>query len=63
MQYREHIITDPNVYLAADRKSFKIGTAEQAKSEGWVSFKQLADEMPNQRKVVKFVSNLTMLSR
>jgi hypothetical protein len=56
-------MTDPNVYLAADRKSFKIGPEEQALKEGWVSFQQLADEMPNQRKVVKFVSNLTMLSR
>jgi len=56
-------MTDPNVYLAADRKSFQIGPVEQAQKEGWVSFQQLADEMPNQRKAIKFVSNLTMLQR
>lgn len=43
MKYRDHIITDPNVYLAADRKSFKIGPKEQALKEGWISFAQLAD--------------------
>jgi len=41
IQYREIIITDPNVYLAADRKSFKIGTVEQAEKEGWWSFAKL----------------------
>jgi hypothetical protein len=28
-----------------------------------VSFSQLADELPNKRKLIKFVANLTMLSR
>ena len=56
-------MTDPNVYLAADRRSFKIGPVEQAQKEGWVSFQQLANEMPNQSKAIKFVSNLTMLQR
>lgn len=56
-------MTDPNVYLAADRKSFKIGPVEQAQKEGWISFQQLSKEMANQRKAVKFVSNLTMLQK
>lgn len=37
MQYRRYIINDPIIYLAADRKSFRVGTAEQAKEGGWVS--------------------------
>lgn len=40
-----------------------IGTAEQAKEKEWVSFKQLAEEFPDQRKLIKFVANITMLSR
>lgn len=28
--YRLHIITDPNIYLSADKKTFKIGPKEQA---------------------------------
>lgn len=30
MQYLNIVMNDPNVYLAADRKSFKIGPKEQA---------------------------------
>lgn len=34
-------MSDPIVYLAADKKSFKIGTKQQAEKEGWISFEQL----------------------
>ena len=40
-------MADPNVYLAADRKRFKIGPKEQAQREGWVSWEQLRAEIPN----------------
>lgn len=40
-----------------------IGTEEKAKENEWVSFAKLADEFPNQRQLIKFVSNITMLSR
>ena len=56
-------MSDPIVYLAADKKCFKIGTKQQAEKEGWVSFEQLKHEIPNQKKRVKLVSNLTMLSK
>lgn len=56
-------MADPNVYLAADRKSFKIGPKHQAEAEKWVSWKQLKAEIPNEKRRVKLVSNLTMLSK
>jgi hypothetical protein len=56
-------MTDPIVYLAADRKSFKVGTKQQAEKEGWVTFQELRSEIPNEKKLVKLVSNLTMLSK
>lgn len=56
-------MSDPIVYLAADKKCFKIGTKQQAEKEGWISFEQLKHEIPNQKKRVKLVSNLTMLSK
>jgi uncharacterized protein YigE (DUF2233 family) len=58
-----HVITDPNVYLNAEKTEFRIGTSKQAADEKWVSFAELQEELPNQRQLVKFVSNLTMLSR
>ncbi len=63
IQYKEHIITDPNIYLDKERKHFMIGNAEEAKEKAWVSFPQLAEELPNQRQLIKFVANITMLSR
>jgi hypothetical protein len=56
-------MTDPNVYLAADHKSFKIGPKAEAQREGWVSWEQLKAEIPNERRRVRLVSNLTMLSK
>lgn len=29
--YKEHIITDPNIYLDKEKKHFVIGTVEEAK--------------------------------
>lgn len=31
IQYKEHIITDPNIYLDKEKKHFVIGTVEEAK--------------------------------
>jgi hypothetical protein len=36
-------MSDPIVYLSSDKKSFKVGTKEQAEKEGWISFEQLKD--------------------
>ena len=56
-------MSDPIVYLSSDKKSFKVGTKEQAEKEGWISFEQLKEDMPNENKRVKLVSNITMLSK
>lgn len=63
MQYLNIVMNDPNVYLSADKKSFKIGPKEQAQREGWISWDQLKAEIPNERRRVRLVSNLTMLSK
>lgn len=56
-------MSDPIVYLSSDKKNFKVGTKEQAEKEGWISFEQLKEEIPNENKRVKLVANLTMLSK
>ena len=57
------MITDPNVYLAKDHKSFRMGTKKQAKEEGWVSMPEARKEYPDEEAFVKKVSNITMLSK
>lgn len=63
MQYLNIVMNDPNVYLSGDKKSFKIGPKEQCQREGWISWQQLKAEIPNERRRVNLVSNLTMLSK
>jgi hypothetical protein len=52
MQYRRHIITDPTIYLTAQRDGFCIGTAEQAAEGGWLSWEQLRQELGSEDKLV-----------
>lgn len=56
-------MSDPNVYLASDYKSFKIGPKAEAQREGWVSWEQLKILIANEKRRVHMVSNLTMLSK
>lgn len=39
--YREHIITDPTIFLSKDKNSFCIGTKEEAKQKEWISWEEL----------------------
>ena len=40
-----------------------IGTKEEAKEKGWVSFSTLAEEFSDKRKFIHYVSNITMLQK
>ena len=40
-----------------------IGTVEEAKEKEWVSWKQLAKEIPDKHQFLKFVANVTMLNK
>jgi hypothetical protein len=62
IQFREHIITDPNVYLDKDKQNFKIGTREEAASKKWVSFQSLQKQLPDQSELVALVASITMMS-
>jgi hypothetical protein len=57
------VITDPIVYLAPDRKTFKLGTEKQAQAEGWISMTEERKNYPNEDAFVRAVSNITMLNR
>ena len=63
IQYKEHIIPDPNIYLDKEKKHFMIGTIEQAKENEWVSLKQLSQYISDENKLLKFVANITMLNK
>lgn len=40
-----------------------LGTKEDAEKGNWVTFSKFREEFPNERKFIKFISNITMLSK
>jgi hypothetical protein len=62
-QYREHVITDSNVYLAPDQRSFRIGNKKQAAEEGWVSMEEGRKLYEKEEDFVNAVSNITMFNK
>ncbi len=62
IQYRQHIITDPNIYLNSNKNGFRIGTTKQAEEQGWISWSKLRNEFESEDKMVEYIANLTMIT-
>lgn len=62
IQYRQHIITDPNIYLNSNKNGFRIGAIKQAEEQGWISWSKLRNEFESEDKMVEYIANLTMIT-
>ena len=63
-QYKKWIVNDPRVHLDKERKSFKIGTKQEAEQNGWVSLDNLKKELNNsEEELSQFLYSLTSFTQ
>lgn len=62
MQYRQYVVNDPRIYLSKDLSKMKIGTAEQASKEEWVSMTEYRKKFNSEEEFIRAVSSITMFN-
>jgi len=57
------VLTDTRIHLTKDRKSFVVGTHQQASDEGWASWPQLLQELGSDHQLAEYLYSLTSFTR